>query len=95
MAKKTFTFDISVDAWINGLEIEAETYEEALAALNDLRLDEIIDDGYVKSFAIKDLDYDVEEDYLEEEDDYDYNIDDEYNYREKEKIFVDDTEDDE
>ena len=67
---KKFTFDLSVDAWINGLEIEAETYDDALESLHLMSLDELIEKGYVKDFDLKNIDYEVEEDeeeYLEGE----------------------------
>ena len=43
---KTFTFDFAVQAWVKGLEIEAETYEEAEEELLSMSLEKIVDKGY-------------------------------------------------
>ena len=59
---KTFTFDIDVDAWISNIEIDAEDYEEAVEKLNSMTLDDIVSEGYVHNFEIKELDCDYEED---------------------------------
>ena len=51
---KTFTFDFAVQAWIKGLEIEAETYEEAEEELLSMSLEKIVDKGFVKDSDISD-----------------------------------------
>ena len=63
---KKFIFDFSVDAWIKGVEIEADTYEEAEEELHRHALEELIEKGYVKDSSISNIDCDVEDD----EDDY-------------------------
>ena len=55
-----FKFDFSVDAWIQDVEIEAATEEEAIAKLGHMSLYEIIEEGYVKDFNIPKEGFDVE-----------------------------------
>jgi len=69
MKDKEFTFDISVDAWIKNIVIEAETYDDALESLHLMDLKDIIDSGYVKSFDISNIDVEVEDDIEEDDDD--------------------------
>lgn len=64
---KKFIFDFSVDAWIKGVEIEADTYEEAEEELHRHTLEDLIEKGYVKDSSISNIDCEVEDD---EEDDY-------------------------
>ena len=76
MAAKTFLFDISVDAWIRNIEIEADSYEEALQELRLMSLEELIDKGFVKDFDISNIG--VEEygdDEVDEYDDFEYHED--------------------
>lgn len=61
-----FEFDFSVDAWITNLSIEADSKEEALEKLRSYSLDDIILEGYVKNFELKDIEYTVQEDEWEE-----------------------------
>lgn len=64
---KVFTFDFDLDAWIQDIEIEAEDLEEAKEQLFNMSLSELIENGYVKDFDIRNLDYDVEEYYYDAE----------------------------
>lgn len=57
MPKYTFNFDFSVDAWIEGLSIEADSIEEAKEKLLKYSLEEILEEGYVKDYNLKDIDY--------------------------------------
>ncbi len=79
---KTFTFDINLSCWVQGIEVEADSYEEALEILNSMSADEIVDEGYVKRKDISDIDYDVEDDEEDEEefedDEDDLDFDDNY-----------------
>lgn len=59
---KRFTFNFDLDAWVRGVEIEANSYEEALDELTSMDFDDIISEGYVKSFDINNVDYDLEDD---------------------------------
>lgn len=59
MAKK-FTFDFNVEAWIQGLEIEADTYEEAEEKLLSMSLLDIASNGFEKNMEVSDIDYEVE-----------------------------------
>lgn len=68
---KTFTFDFNLSCWIQNLEIEADDYEDAMAKLQSMSFEEIVEEGYVHNFDITDLDCDYDED----DDDYE---DDEY-----------------
>ena len=79
-------FDFSLDAWIKGVEIEANSYEEALAKLHQMEFNELMELGYAKDFTIDkvdgvvtertvtvkvyDIEYDVEEDDYENPEDY-------------------------
>ena len=70
---KTFTFDFAVQAWIKGLEIEAETYEEAEKELLSMSLEKIVDKGFVKDSDISDIECETEDDNaVEDDDDEDY-----------------------
>lgn len=54
-----FKFDFSVDAWIQNVEIDAATEEEAKAKLINMDLADIINDGYVKDFTVNDVDTEI------------------------------------
>lgn len=72
--------DFNLSAWIKGVEVEAASYEDAVAKLYQMTFDEIIETGFSKDFTISDVDgqvvekqvkvkvYDIE--YDVEEDDY-------------------------
>ena len=72
--------DFNLSAWIKGVEVEATSYEDAVAKLHQMTFDEIIVTGFSKDFTISDVDgqvvekqvkvkvYDIE--YDVEEDDY-------------------------
>lgn len=70
--------DFNLSAWIKGVEVEATSYEDAIAKLHQMTFDEIIETGFSKDFTISDVDgqvvekqvkvYDIE--YDVEEDDY-------------------------
>lgn len=55
-----YKFSIDVDAWIDGIEIEAHNIDEAKEKLSSMELEELIGEGYVKGFDITDIDYDEE-----------------------------------
>ena len=74
---KTYTFDVSVDAWIQNISIDADSESEAMDKLNSMDLSDLVSDGYVKDFAISDIDMDVEYD----EDEFVEDLDDEDLYR--------------
>ena len=59
---KKFTFDFNLSAWIQGIEIEAEDYEEAVEKLGRMSAYDLVSEGYVHNFEIKEVDCDYEED---------------------------------
>ena len=72
--------DFNLNAWIKGVEVEATSYEDAVAKLHQMTFDDLIETGFSKDFTISDVDgrvvekqvkvkiYDI--DYDVEEDDY-------------------------
>lgn len=69
MPKYTFDFNFDLDVYVKELEIEADSPEEALDKLRSYSLDDIIQEGYIKDFEIRDLSYLVKEDgWYDEED---------------------------
>lgn len=74
-------FDFNLNAWIKGIEIDADSYEDALAKLHGMSFEELVELGYSKEFKLDDIDgyviektvkikaYDIE--YSIEEEDYD------------------------
>lgn len=76
---KKFTFDFSVDAWIDGVEIDADSYDEAVEELRLMTLEKLVDRGHVKDFDVLDIDveFDVDKEEDTDEDDYNYFSDDE------------------
>lgn len=73
-------FDCNLEAWAAGIEIEADSYDNALAKLYSMTFEQIVEEGIVKEFKISDIGsqtleetikvrvYDIE--YSIEEDDY-------------------------
>lgn len=74
-------FDFNLNAWIKGIEVDADSYEDALAKLHGMSFEELVELGYSKEFKLDDVDgyviektvkvkaYDIE--YSIEEEDYD------------------------
>lgn len=58
---KKYTFDFSLNAWIQCLEIPAHSLEEAEEKLGEMSIEDLIEYGYVKDFYIKDVDVEEEE----------------------------------
>lgn len=54
-----FKFNFSVDAWIQNVEIDAATEEEAKAKLINMDLADLVDEGYVKDFTVDDIDTEI------------------------------------
>lgn len=54
---KVYRFDLDVDAWIKNVEVVAETKEEAIKKLNSMSCEELIEDGYVHDFSIKEIEF--------------------------------------
>ena len=74
----TYTFDFNLSAWIRGLEIEADSEEEAREKLNAMSIDDIVDLGYCSNFDITSVDVESDEEYIyDDEDDEEYIYDDE------------------
>lgn len=75
-------FDFVLDVWMQGVEIEADSYEEALRKLYAMDVEDLISEGYIKESDIKqedgeivektvkvrayDIDYDVEPEDVDE-----------------------------
>ena len=57
--KYIFRFDFDCDTWITGLEIEANSLDEAKDKLRGMSLADIAEYGFEKEKEIKDLDYQV------------------------------------
>ena len=49
-------FDFTLNAWIKGVEIEADSYEDALAELHSMTFEELVEAGYEKDFKLDDID---------------------------------------
>lgn len=49
-------FDFNLNAWIKGVEIEADSYEDALAELHSMTFEELVEAGYEKDFKLDDID---------------------------------------
>lgn len=60
---KKFKFDFNMSAWIQDVEISAESYEEAKKEFDNMTVEDLIDDGYVKDFNITDLDVEEGDEY--------------------------------
>lgn len=48
-------FDCNLDAWVTGIEIEADSYDNALAKLYSMTFDQLIEEGFTKEFRIEDV----------------------------------------
>ncbi len=57
MAK--FKFDFNLEAWIQGVEIEAESYEEAERKLYKMTVEELIEAGYIHTSDLDDVDAEI------------------------------------
>ena len=58
-------FDINVEAWLRGIEVEGDDYDDAENNLYRMTLEELLDEGYVRSFEITDCDGTiVEQEYI-------------------------------
>lgn len=86
---KWYNFDFSIDAWIQNLEIQADSFEEAKEMLLDKRLSELIEEGYVKDYEIRDLEYTVDDPNEYDEDiDEDFEIEDSTSYNNFKLTFI-------
>ena len=70
----TYTFDFNLSAWIRNLDIEADSEEEAMEKLNEMKIEDIVDLGYCSNFDITSVDVESDEEYIEDEDDDDYDL---------------------
>jgi hypothetical protein len=62
MAK--YSFDFNLQAWIQGVEIEADSYEEAESKLYKMTVEELIEAGYIHTSDVEDVDVEIlESDY--------------------------------
>lgn len=60
---KKFKFDFNMSAWIQDVEISAESYEEAKKEFDNMTVEDLIDEGYIKNFSITDLDVEEGDEY--------------------------------
>ena len=65
--EKDFKFDISVDAWIQCINVSASSLEEAREKLCSMDLNELVREGYVKDFTIGHVDVEYEKE-IDEDD---------------------------
>lgn len=62
MAK--FRLDFNLQAWIQGVEIDADSMEEAEDKLYRMTIDELLEEGYIHTSDLSDVDIEVvEQDY--------------------------------
>lgn len=81
----TYTFDFNLEAWIRCLEIQADSYEDAVKQLHNLTLDDIASEGYVQDISITDIDYESDEDdYTDDDEDEDEYFDDDDDFEDEE-----------
>ena len=59
-----FIFDLDLDCWVSGIEIEADSLEKAEDALRNMSAEDIIDAGTIKEFDVNDVDVEEDEDDL-------------------------------
>ena len=57
MAK--YSFDFNLQAWIQGVEIEADSYEEAESKLYRMTVEELIEAGYIHTSDVEDVDVEI------------------------------------
>lgn len=55
--KVKFNFDL--DVWITNLEIEGEDLAECKKKLNAMTFEELVEEGYVEKYDVKEIDYEV------------------------------------
>lgn len=69
-----YKFDLNLSAWVQGIEIEAESEEVARDTLNRMSAEEIIEQGYVNEYDISNVDCESDEDdeIFDDEEDLDY-----------------------
>ena len=49
----TYTFEFDLDLWIEGVEIQACSKEEAFKKLRSMSAEDLIEKGYIKNFGIE------------------------------------------
>lgn len=60
---KKFAFDFDLDLWLQNVVIEAENEDEAKRILLNMSVNDLLDQGYVKDYDIKQVDCNsIEED---------------------------------
>lgn len=57
MAK--YSFDFNLEAWIQGVEIEADSYEEAESKLYRMTVEELIEAGYIHTSDVDNVDVEI------------------------------------
>ena len=57
MAK--YSFDFNLQAWIQDVEIEADSYEEAESKLYRMTVEELIEAGYIHTSDVEDVDVEI------------------------------------
>lgn len=51
-----FTIDLNVESYLKGIEIEADSKDEAKEILNGMSLEEMLESGHEKDLAVSDID---------------------------------------
>ena len=54
-------FNINLEAWVEDLEVYGKDLEEAKEGLSKMTIEQLLEDGYVKQFEIKEIDYEFAE----------------------------------
>ena len=57
MAK--YSFDFNLEVWIQGVEIEADSYEEAESKLYRMTVEELIEAGYIHTSDVDNVDVEI------------------------------------
>lgn len=55
-----YIFDFNLEAWVRGVEIEADNHDEAINKLLKKDVSELIELGYVHDSDLSDIDYEKE-----------------------------------
>ena len=52
-------FNFNLSAWLDGVEVEAESYEDAVSKLYQMSFSELLEEGFEKEFSIADVDGEI------------------------------------
>jgi len=49
-------FNFNFEAWLDGVEVEADSYDEAVNKLNGMSMEEMLESGYIKQSEVTQVD---------------------------------------